>query len=488
MNNTYTGNGGVPIASFLRKSAYAVKYREPKFLLSDQVTSESRILDHRTPKERVERVAPWLTLDGNIYPAVVDGRIQWVVDGYTMSAHYPNSQLIDLANATSDSVTETSRSVSITAGQINYLRNSVKATVDAYDGTVRLYGWDTQDPMLKAWSKAFPGSVRPLSEISAQLMAHLRYPQDMLKVQRQQLRKYHVTDPASFYSGQDFWRVPKDPTHATQDQPTYYQSLAMPDQDRPAFSLTTTFIPEGTGREILRAFLAVDADAGSQKGAPSPNYGKIRLLELPRTSAVDGPGQVQNQIKISTERSQSPTEPLNLAQFITQSSQSGKELTFGNLLTLPVGGGLLYVQPLYVQASKEGGSFPQIKATVAVFGKKIAWGETLNQALDGLFGGDSGAPASDVGAGTSSGSTTPGSTPPTEQGSPTTSVTAELAQAILDIQKANEDAQAALRAGDFAAYGEAQKRLEAAIARAVAAGGQLTPPASTPTPSASPSP
>ena len=458
-----------------------MKYREPKLILSDQVTGQSRLLDHRSPKERVERVAPWLTLDGNVYPAVVDGRIQWIVDGYTTTARYPNSRIADLADATSDSVSEQSRVVGVASGRVNYIRNAVKATVDAYDGTVRLYGWDAEDPLLKAWSKAFPGSVRPVSEMSAELMSHVRYPQDLFKVQRQLLTRYHVTDAESFYTGQDFWRVPKDPTHAngTQDQPTYYQSLAMPGQQAPTFSLTTTFIPTGSGREILRGFLAVDADAGTRAGAPSEDYGSMRLLELPRASAVDGPGQIQNQIEVSTERSQSPRESLNLSQFIAQNRQSGKTLTYGNLLTLPVGGGLLYVQPLYVQASKEGGSFPQIKATVAVFGKKVAWGETLDQALDGLFGGESGATTGDAGQ-------MPGEGAPPSSGG-TAPATGDLAAAIAEVQAAYAAGQEALKAGDFTAYGEAQKRLEAAIARASAAAASLpTPGGASATPSPSP--
>ena len=480
-NTIYTGKGGVSLGSFFRKLMYAVKYREPKLLLSDQVNDSSRLLDHRSPKERVERVAPWLTLDGNVYPAVVDGRIQWIVDGYTMTNRFPNSRLTDLADATSDSVSEQSRVVNIVNGQVNYVRNAVKATVDAYDGTVRLYGWDTTDPLLAAWGKTFPGSVRPLADMSADLMSHVRYPSDLFKIQRQLLSKYHVTDPDSFYTGQDFWRVPKDPTHATQDQPAYYQSLAMPGQGTPTFSLTTTFIPTGSGREILRGFLAVDADAGASAGKPSPDYGKMRLLELPRASAVDGPGQIQNQIKVSAERSQSPTEPLNLSQFITQNSQSGKELTYGNLLTLPVGGGLLYVQPLYVQASKEGGSFPQIKATVAVFGKKVAWGDTLDQALDGLFGGNSGATAGDQGAAPTPGTTptpSPGTPEPTPGATPTTpqTGTAALSAAIAEVQAAYAAGQAALKAGDFTAYGAAQKRLEEAIAKVSAAAATLPTP------------
>lgn len=484
-SNTYSGKGGVSVGSFLRKAAYAVKYREPKLILSEQVNSASRLLDHRSPVERVKRVAPWLTVDGNILPAVVDGRIQWIVDGYTTTDRYPNSRLSDLADATSDSVSEQSRVVSINSGKVNYIRNSVKATVDAFDGTVRLYAWDAEEPLLKAWSAAFPGTVRPISDISAQLMSHVRYPQDLFKVQRQLLTEYHVTDADSFFTGQDFWRVPKDPSHDTQDQPAYYQSLAMPGQKTPTFSLVTTFIPTGSGREILRGFLSVDADAGREAGKVSEDYGTLRLLELPRASAVDGPGQIQNQIKVSAERSQSPTEPLNLSQFITQNSQSGKTLTFGNLLTLPVGGGLLYVQPMYVQASKEGGSFPQIKATAAVFGKKVAWGETLDQALDGLFGGNSGAAAGD--AGTTPKPPTDPATPPAEGTPPP--ATGPLAAAIAEVQAAYAAGQEALKKGDFTAYGEAQKRLETAIAAATAAAAALPAPADgTPTPSPSPSP
>jgi uncharacterized membrane protein (UPF0182 family) len=478
---TYTGEGGVPVGSFLRKAAYALKYRELNFMLSEFVNSESKILDHRTPVERVERVAPWLTLDGNVYPAVVDGRIKWVVDAYTMTADYPYSRLIDLQTATSDSVTERSSIITAGTGRINYVRNSVKATVDAYDGTVTLYAWDTEDPLLQAWSEAFPGALTPLSEMSGELMSHVRYPQDLLKIQRMMLSRYHVTDPGSYYSGQDFWAVPSDPTAPGQDQPTYYQSLAMPGQDNPSFSLTTTFIPTGSGREILRGFLAADADAGNVAGQKAESYGTLRLLELPRASAVDGPGQVQNQIEVSTERSQDPSEQLNLSQFIAQNRQSGRELTFGNLLTLPVGGGLLYVQPMYVQSSREGGAFPQNKATIAVFGKEVAWGTTLDQALDGLFGGDAGASAGDSDVTTDPDSPTDPDAP-TEPEEPREADFEALGQALADIQRAYADAQAALRNGDFTAYGEAQDRLREAVARAVAASPSDVPvPTGTPT-------
>ena len=277
------GAGGVELDA-VKRMAYAIKYREINFLLSDAVTNDSRILDHRTPRDRVQRVAPWLTLDGNAYPAVVDGRVLWILDGYTTSANYPYSETTTLDQATEDSVTSVRQSVrAVQAGKVNYVRNSVKATVDAYDGTVTLYQWDEADPVVKAWMSIFPGTVKPLADIKGSLMEHLRYPEDLFKVQRQLLQKYHDTDAASFYGGQNFWRVPDDPTQQGVDllQPPYYLSLAMPGPGEPGFSLTSTFMPVGD-RNVLSGFLAVDGDAGNRTGKKSADYGTMRLLETDR--------------------------------------------------------------------------------------------------------------------------------------------------------------------------------------------------------------
>jgi hypothetical protein len=484
-NTTYTGSGGVALSSFARKAAYALQYRELKLLLSDAVNSHSRILDHRTPAERVQRIAPWLTLDGNPYPAVVGGRIQWIIDGYTTSADYPYSRLQAIDNATADSVTASSNSVRpIGSGDINYIRNSVKATVDAYDGSVKLYAWDAKDPVLQAWSKAFSNTVRPLSEISGDLMSHLRYPEDLFKVQRLMLSRYHVTNADSFYGGNDFWRVPTDPAQETKvvDQPPYYLTLAMPGQTKPAFSLTTTFMPAGD-RQVLSGFLAVDADAGTTTGQRSDSYGTLRLLELPRDTTVRGPGQVENDV--SSSNATSPAFTLTLNQFLNQSRQQGSQVTLGNLLTLPVGGGLLYVQPIYVSA-QGASAYPLSRATVVAFGDKLAWADTLDGALGTLFGGNSGATAGDSGS-----STTPpvtgGGTGPVAPGT-----SAQLTQALADVQAAYAAGQKALKAGDFAAYGQAQQQLADAIKRAVAAaphGGSVSvkpTPSATATPTANP--
>ncbi|HET7661898.1 MAG TPA: UPF0182 family protein [Oryzihumus sp.] len=484
-NTTYTGKGGVAIGSFLRQAAYAIKYRELKIMLSDTVNSQSRILDDRTPRERVQKVAPWLTLDGNPYPAVIDGRIQWIVDGYTTSSNYPYSRLQSIDNATSDSLT--SRSTSVTAleqGQVNYIRNSVKATVDAYDGSVHLYAWDNQDPLLKAWSKAFPGTIEPMSAIKGSLMAHLRYPEDLFKVQRLMLARYHVTDAGSFYGGQDFWRVPSDPTQEQKvvDQPPYYLSVAMPGQSAPTFSLTTTFMPQGD-RQVLAGFMAVDADAGSTTGQRRADYGAMRLLDLPRDTTVRGPGQVQNDIESSNIGS--PRFTQTLSQFLSLNRQGGSHVDLGNLLTLPVGGGLLYVEPIYVSGTA-GSSYPLSRVVVVAFGDKLAWSDTLTGALDGLFGGNAGAVAGDSGSG---GTTTGPGTGSTGTGSAGSSTA--LAKALADAQRAYAAGQDALKRGDFAAYGQAQKDLQDAISRAVAAqpkGGSVTvSPSPSPSATAKPS-
>ena len=287
-NNTYTGSGGVPVGSWFDRLLFSVKFQEQNILLSNLVNEESKILYVREPRDRVEKVAPWLTLDGDPYPAVVKGRVVWIIDGYTTTDAYPYSERTTLGEATADSVNTRSSALAVQPReQVNYIRNSVKATVDAYDGTVTLFEWDTNDPVLKTWSKAFPGVVTPRSQIPAELEVHFRYPEDLFKVQREILSRYHVTDPNAFYGGQDFWIVPDDPTRrgANQAQPPYYLTLQMPGQEKPSFSLTTTFAP--TKRQTLASFMAVNS-------TPGPDYGTIRVLQLPRQTTIPGPSQVQN--------------------------------------------------------------------------------------------------------------------------------------------------------------------------------------------------
>ncbi|PRC43604.1 membrane protein, partial [Mycobacterium sp. ITM-2017-0098] len=221
-NYTYTGSGGVPIGNWMARSIFAAKYAERNFLFSNVINDTSKILFNRDPAKRVEAVAPWLTTDNAVYPAIVDEKIVWIVDGYTTLDNYPYSELMALSQVTTDS-NEVALNRLQPDKQVSYIRNSVKATVDAYDGTVTLYAQDEQDPVLQAWMKVFPDTVKPKSDISPELQDHLRYPEDLFKVQRALLAKYHVDDPVTFFSTSDFWDVPLDPNPtASSYQPPYY--------------------------------------------------------------------------------------------------------------------------------------------------------------------------------------------------------------------------------------------------------------------------
>ncbi|MCW2948753.1 MAG: hypothetical protein JWR24_5470 [Actinoallomurus sp.] len=424
-NTSYTGKGGVPIGSFFNRTLYALRFKEKNLLLSGAITSKSRILYNRTPRERVQKAAPWLKVDGDPYPAVVDGRITWIVDGYTTANDYPYSERTSLADATRDTNTESHVSVTAQAGdRINYIRNSVKATVDAYDGTVKLYAWDPTDPMLKTWMKAFPGTVQPRSAIPAGLLAHLRYPEDLFKVQRRILANYHVQNPQAFYGGQDFWQVPADPTGEGTVEPPYYLSVKMPEQNASGFSLTSTFVPKGKVTN-LTAFMAVDSVP------TSPTYGQIRILQVPRSQVTPGPQQVQNTFE------NDPT----VSQQLTLLRGPGSRTVSGNLLTLPFGGGFLYVEPVYLQANSGGGSYPLLKRVLVSYGNDIGFGATLDDALNQVLkGGTISAPAG----------------PPLQ-------VNEDIRAAIDAANRAYTDGRNALAKNDWTAYGEAQKQLKAAL-------------------------
>lgn len=459
---TFQGNGGPDISNPLVKLLYTLRFGNTEILMSDRVNPDSQIIYDRDPELRVQKVAPYLELDGRVYPAVVDGRIKWILDAYTTTDRYPYSAQVDLSQVTKDTLTETSKSVSaLDAKQANYVRNSVKATVDAYDGSVTLYAWNPDDPVLKAWSKIYGQNLHPITEISGDLMSHMRYPENLFKIQRALLTKYHVTGADAFFSGQDFWQVPGDPTKnsaanssskatgTVAKQPPYYLSLKMPDSEDSVFSLTSTFIPGGgSKREILTGFLSADSDAGSTPGVVGPNYGKLRLLELPKNTTVPGPGQAQNNFNSSPDVSRE----LNLL------SGNSSSILAGNLLTLPIGGGLVYVQPVYVQ-STGGTSYPLLKKVLVAFGDKVGFANTLQEALNQVFGGDSGAkdgdnsnvangsevadapPADASASDAGSGDTSPSSTP---SNSDNTSALDKAKKAIEDARKALDDAYSAL--------------------------------------------
>jgi uncharacterized membrane protein (UPF0182 family) len=468
---SYKGDSGVNLSNPVNRAAYAVAFGEPQILYSGAIGEGSRILYNRTPKERVEAVAPWLTIDGDAYPAVVDGRIQWIVDAYTTTNGYPYSSRTTLGDTTADSLTATNdnRAVVAQQNQVNYIRNSVKATVDAYTGKVKLYQWDTKDPVLKTWMKAFPDTVEPKGDISKSLMDHLRYPQDLFKVQRELLTRYHVKDATTFLSGSEVWQVPDDPTNRSGSAvPPYYLSMKMPDQKAQAFSLTTTLTPNG--RDNLSAFMAVDAEAGTS------DYGKIRILKLPTNTTVNGPKQVQSQFNSQED----------IAESIRLLRGGDSEVEYGNLLTVPLDGGLLYVEPVYVRGG--GLKYPLLRKVLVTYGGQTAFENTLDEALNKVFGADG--PSTEP---PDEGDTT---TPPPTSDNPT------VQQALEDAQKAFDAGQEALKKNDWEAYGKAQKDLEDALRRAEdaqaeasraggAGGGESKPggkPSSSPSGSPSPKP
>lgn len=470
VNNTFAGNGGPSVGSLWERLMYAIKFQSSEIFFSQQVNSHSQILFYRTPEERVARVAPYLTLDSKAYPAVVDmdgnpktpKRVVWIVDGYTTSDSYPYSAHVDFTNSIMDS--RTSQFTLDTPSTVNYVRNSVKAVVDAYDGSVTLYQWDAKDPVVNAWSKVFPGQLKPMSAIPGDLMAHFRYPEDMFKVQRNLIARYHTTDSRSFYSGSDFWKLPDDPTHEGSTtilsalQPPYYLTMQAPGQESTEFSLYSTYIPYGqSDRNVLTGYLTVDSETGRETGKVRRGYGKIRLLSLPSDLAVPGPGQVSNKFKTTD----------NVSQTLNLLSQQSTEVVRGNLLTLPVGGGLLYVQPVYVQG-KSGTTYPLLRFVLTSFGDKIGFAPTLKESLDSLFGGDSGAVTSE----------SPGEVPGKDQGAktpeePHRSKAQQLQMALQEAKSAMEAGDQALKTGDWAAYGKAQSDLKSKLQKAVELQGML---------------
>ena len=459
-NETYTtfsGNGGPLVGNIFTKIAYSLKFQSEQILLSDAINAESQILYNRSPAERIAEVAPYLTVDTEIYPAIVDGRIKWIVDGYTTTTQYPYSNLESFNLSILDSSSETFNRDTST---VNYIRNSVKATVDAYDGSVDLYQWDEDDALLEAWMKLYPDTVQPKSAMSGDLMAHVRYPSDLFKTQRSVLGNYHVKEAGAFYSQQDAWMTPNDPVEGTglgSLQPPYYLTMQTPGETDSAFSLYSTFIPQSTGestRNVLTGYLIANADAGSEAGQVSDNYGKLTLLSLPRETVVPGPGQVQNNFNADSEVS-------SLLNILRQGSTN---VISGNLLTLPVAGGLLYVQPVYIESTGET-SYPLLEKVLVAFGDQIAFEDSLDQALDALFGGDSGFDPNDTDAPVADDA---GEEPVTEP-APTESGNTALDEALTAANSALADKQAALMAGDLAAFAKADDRLTRAIEDALAA-------------------
>lgn len=447
--STYHGDGGVALSNWFKRLVFAASFGERNILFSSAIGDYSKILFKRDPRDRVQAVAPWLTTDSEAYPAVIDGRVKWIVDCYTTLNNYPYSQKIPFGQATNDSRNGTREQPD---RQINYIRNSVKAVVDAYDGSVKLYATKPSDPVLKAWESVFPNAVQPPSAIPKDLKQHFRYPQDLFKVQRKLLTKYHISDPQSFYSSQGFWSVPSDPTKAADGTssgpapaasnaaplPPYYVLAKAPGESKPTFQLTSAL--NALGRQNLQSWISVSSDPRT--------YGQFTVLTLPPDTHTPGPGQVQNQFdsdpKVTEKR--------------TLFNNPGVKPRFGNLMTLPVEGKLMYVEPIYIQRN-DPNSFPQLAKVLVYYNGQVGFKDTFNEALADALGSSSDQQTQQPKKPGKPSQPTQTNPPPSNNDNP------ELDKAVSDIQKALDELKSARKSGNFADLGKAYQDLADATKR-----------------------
>ncbi|MFA4819263.1 MAG: UPF0182 family protein [Patescibacteria group bacterium] len=414
---TYEGKGGVEINSFLRRIFYALKFKSLKLLLSNDITSASRILYYRTIAERVAKVAPFLTFDKDPYIVIADGKVYWIADAYTTSDRYPYSESMRLNNK-----------------NVNYVRNSVKVVVDAYSGSVVFYQADTEDPIIKTYANIFPSVFRPLSEIPKSLVPHLRYPEDIFTLQTAVYSVYHMDDPQIFYNKEDQWEIPviasegegalagPSAGRAGKIPPMQPRHIIMklPGEKQEEYILMLPFTPRA--KDNLSAWMVARNDG--------ENYGKLSVYRFPKDKLVFGPKQIIGRIN------QDPV----ISQQISLWSQGGSQVIQGPLLVIPIEESLLYVRPLYLKA--EAGKIPELKRVIVAYENKIAMEETLEEGLSKIFGiGAAGKP----------------------QGSavvrPQVAPSQDIQERIRRAAAVYEEALRAQRDGDWARYGEAIRRL-----------------------------
>jgi uncharacterized membrane protein (UPF0182 family) len=477
---TYAGSGGVSLGSMFNRLAFAVQFKETNFLLNDAVSAKgAKIIFNRDPRQRVQKVAPFLKVDSDPYPIVDSstGHIVWIVDGYTTIDNYPYSERNSLSSLTSDSLSTSGKTASQPNDEINYIRNSVKATVDAYTGKVTLYQWDQSDPVLTAWMKIFPGIIKPKADMPDSVLSHVRYPEDLFEVQRSLLGTYHVDDPVVFYNVGDKWTVPTDPADPSANQPPYYVLASPPGStsNDAQFQLTTPMIVNS--KQNLAAFISVNSD-------PGPDYGKITVLKVPTGTVIQGPEQIANVLTTNSVITK------DLSLFNTPGG--GSSVVHGNLLTLPVGDSFLYVEPLYVQAAQGRGSYPTLQRVLVVYGDKIGYGSSLADALANLSQGPVGVSISNPGSvspsPTPSGSPAPTSPAPTTSAPTTPPPLQGQAAMLAELNSAFAELQAAYKTGDFAQVGAAEAKVQQLVQQYLSAYGSASPsPGSSASPSSSPS-
>ena len=407
----YEGRGGIPVNSVVRKAAFAARFGALTVLLSNDLGPESRVMIYRDIGARVQEAAPFLKFDRDPYLVITgDGRLMWMIDGYTTSDRYPYATPVR---------------------GYNYIRNSVKATVDAYHGTVSYYVADAQDPVIRTYAKAFPGLLRPLAEMPKDLQSHIRYPEDLFTVQARMYATYHMQDPQVFYNKEDLWVLPRLPQEGRDhEMEPYFTVMRLPGERKEEFVLLSGFNP--SGRDNMIALMVARMDP--------PEYGQIVAYAFPKQKLVFGPRNIQARIN---------QDPI-ISQQIALWNQQGSRVITGNLLAIPIDQSLIYVQPLYLAASEQG-ALPELRRVVVAYGNQIAMEPTLEAALGRIFGarvrGDDAVAAAR----------------PAERAPAQPSPGAAISAGVQRAWEAWQRGQEALRRGDWTAYGQEQKRIEEAL-------------------------
>lgn len=407
--STYQGKGGVKIDSLLKRLFFTIKFNSLKLFLSNDITSESRILYHRNIKERVEKIVPFLTLDRDPYAVIADNKIYWIYDAYTEARDYPYSQPLTL-----------------NGGSVNYIRNSVKIVIDAYDGSITFYQSDSADPIIRTYAKIFPNLFQPMNKMLKSLVPHFRYPEDIFELQTSIYTTYHMDNPQIFYNKEDQWEIPsineeqQETIDATQTVSPRHIIMKLPGEKKEEYILMLPFTPRG--KDNLSAWMVARNDGD--------NYGKLVIYRFPKQKLIFGPKQIIGRINQDAE----------VSRQISLWDQRGSQVIQGPLLVIPIEESLIYVRPLYLKADT--GKIPELKRVIVAYGNKIAMEETLEEALAKIFGltKDEELPTS-LESTTTRGEET-GETEPFKQ-----------AQEIYD------EAIRAQKDGDWSRYGEAIKRL-----------------------------
>lgn len=448
----YDGEAGVRLEHLFRRLAFAWHFRDVNLAISGLIDGDSRVIFNRDIRERVQKSAPFLELDGDPYAVVSEGKIMWILDAYTVSNMYPYSQSVNLSERTRIRGGASEGNPSI-LGSGNYMRNSVKVTMDAYDGTMKFYVWDETDPLIQAWGNAFPSLLTAKDEMPADLQAHVRYPEDLFRVQASVYQRYHMIDPTEFYQREDEWVIPANPMRgtggagsATQELEPYYVLMRLPDTDREEYVMILPMNPRN--RPNMVSLLAAKSDL--------EQYGELVDFRFPGGIQTGGVGQIHARINANEE----------ISRTITLLEQSGSDVILGNLLVIPVGNSIMYSQPLFLQASNN--AIPELKYVILATNDDVKMAPTLDAALTALLEGrPTVTPAPDTPVDPAA----PPAPPPAPPAAPPAATppdpgTESRDELLQQASNALDAAETAARNGDWATYGTELQRAKDALERA----------------------